>query len=317
MMDTELEWDQVAAWQGSLVDEAIRVSDDVIPELPPESLLTYLGRDKDAEDSTGSISEGESETTHDTDVEISSMSETEEEIEERHQVLTADLDGDEEQLNKGQRRRLLAATKQIAEATTREDEDDRHRSYVVKKVPRSMPIMWKILEVFTWSCMMSRVAHTRGWQALEPITIESGWDLRIPAVQEQAMQYIHETQPDFVVLAWPCGPWSQMQNINQKTETQRQALRKKRTESRRTFLAFTRRVVLHQRATGRAVLGENPFTSKAWKQPEIDEAFSGMAVAVCDQCCYGFETSGEWNADAKEDDAPRTREGGQVYEMQV
>lgn len=162
MMDTELEWDQVAAWQGSLVDEAIRVSDDVIPELPPESLLTYLGRDKDAEDSTGSISEGESETTHDTDVEISSMSETEEEIEERHQVLTADLDGDEEQLNKGQRRRLLAATKQIAEATTREDEDDRHRSYVVKKVPRSMPIMWKILEVFTWSCMMSRVAHTRG-----------------------------------------------------------------------------------------------------------------------------------------------------------
>lgn len=289
VLDADSDCDELAAWQESLMDEAIRVSDDVIPELPPGSLVASVEEDRWEDDSTGSISEGESETTHDTDVDISSMSETEEEFDERHQVLTADLDGDEEQLNKGQRRRILAATKQIAESAHQETQGEgNHRSYVVKRVPRGMPVLWKVLEIFTWSCMLSRVAHTRGWMALEPVTLEAGWDLRVPAVQERAMQYIYEVQPDLVVLAWPCSPWSQMQNINQRTETQRVALRRKRMQSRRTFLAFTRRVVLHQRSTGRAVLGENPFTSKAWKQPEIEEAFSGMAVAVCDQCCYGL-----------------------------
>ena len=291
-MESDLDWEEIALWQEGLVSEAIRVSDEVIPELPPGSLVaTVLEKaTSDDEDSTGSISEGESETTHATSLDISSMSETEEELEERHQVLTADLDGDEEQLNKGQRRRLLAATKQIAESAKQETEGKGdHQSYVVKKIPRNMPILWKILEVFTWSCMMSRVGHTRGWLALEPITIEADWDLRIPATQERAMQYIYEAQPDFIVLAWPCGPWSQMQNINQKTDVQRRALRQKRAESRRTFLAFTRRVALYQRSVGRALMGENPLTSRAWKQPEVDEAFSGMAVAVCDQCCYGLK----------------------------
>ena len=291
-MESDLDWEEIATWQEGLVSEAIRVSDEVIPELPPGSLVAaVLEKDTpDDEDSTGSISEGESETTHATSLDISSMSETDEELEERHQVLTADLDGDEEQLNKGQRRRLLAATKQIAESAKQETEEKGdHQSYVVKKIPRNMPILWKILEVFTWSCMMSRVAHTRGWQALEPITIEADWDLRIPATQEKAMKYIYEAQPDFIVLAWPCGPWSQLQNINQKTEVQKRALRQKRAQSKKTFLAFTRRVALYQRSVGRALMGENPFTSRAWSQPEVDEAFSGMAVAVCDQCCYGLK----------------------------
>ena len=124
-----------------------------------------------------------------------------------------------------------------------DEKKEGNQAYVVKKIPRGLPIVWKILEVFTWSCMMSQVAVTRGWQALEPVTIESGWDLRIPEVQEQAMQYIKETEPDFIVLAWPCGPWSQIQNINQRTDLQRRALRQKRALSRRTFLSGTNPVI--------------------------------------------------------------------------
>ena len=40
-------------------------------------------------------------------------------------------------------------------------------------------------------------------------------------------------EPDFVAIAWPCGPWSLIQNVNQKTSTQREALRQKRLASRK------------------------------------------------------------------------------------
>lgn len=73
-----------------------------------------------------------------------------------------------------------------------------------------------------------------------------------------------------------------------RTPTQRRALRQKRAESRRTLLSFTRWAVLLQRGRGKAVLGENPLTSLAWRTPEIGEAFHGCAEAIGDQCCFGL-----------------------------
>ena len=52
---------------------------------------------------------------------------------------------------------------------------------------------------------------------LEPVTIQSGWDLRSMEVQNRAMAYIEAAAPDLIVLAWPCGPWSPLQALNQKT----------------------------------------------------------------------------------------------------
>ena len=64
----------------------------------------------DDESSLGSISDSVSETSHEVELSESSSSETEDEYMEWHTVLMADNAGDEETLNKGQRRRLLAAT---------------------------------------------------------------------------------------------------------------------------------------------------------------------------------------------------------------
>ena len=287
------DWVEMAKWQESLEDEALTVADVIVP-----SLLQQGGIREDVQEDgvsehsdMGSISEGESETSHETLMDSSDRSETDEEEQdmmERHEILQADI-GDEEVLNKGQRRRLLAASKIIQDAAAGEAADER-KVYMArngsanKSASRST---WKILEVFTWSCMISMLAASRGWQFLEPITIEAGWDLRKPEVQEMAMAYIRREEPDLVVLAWPCGPWSPLQGLNQKTPTQRKALKAKRLESKK-LLAFVRRVALYQRNSGRAVLGENPHGSRAWLQPEIQEAFMGLPVAVCDQCQYGL-----------------------------
>ena len=285
----ELEDGEVLAeFQESLEDEAISLWDQVMPEIPPGCLLSGVQESDD--ESLGSVSTGESETSHedlDGSYQDSSSSETEDEMAERHLTLMAEVDGDEEVLNKGQRRRLLAAAKTIQEGARAETLE--HESYVVKKVPRtpSLRQRFKILEIFTWSCMVSLTAAQMGWEFCEPVTLESGWDLTCRETQDRAMQYMKRVSPDLVVVAWPCGPWSPLQQLNVKTETQRQALRAKR-RANKPLLAFARRAVLWQRSRGGAVLGENPERSKAWHQEEIMEAFQGLPSTTLDQCQYGL-----------------------------
>ena len=106
----------MAELQESLEDEAISLWDHVMPEIPPGCLVSGVQESDD--DSLGSVSTGESETSHedqDGSQEVSSSSETEDEMAERHLALMAEVDGVEEVLNKGQRRRLLAAAKTIQE----------------------------------------------------------------------------------------------------------------------------------------------------------------------------------------------------------
>ena len=71
---------------------------------------------------------------------------------------------------------MLAASKQIAEAATSEIERQRPRK---QQVPRTISRRWRILEIFTWSCMLSQFAYGVGWEFLEPITLP-GWDLMDP-----------------------------------------------------------------------------------------------------------------------------------------
>ena len=60
-----------------------------------------------------------------------------------------------------------------------------------------------VMEVFTWSCMVSMVAVTQGWTMLEPVTLP-GWNLLDEQVRKEAHAYIDREKPDLIVLAWPC-----------------------------------------------------------------------------------------------------------------
>ena len=234
----------------------------------------------------GSISEGESETSHDPDHqdEDSTTSNETEAEEEFHEILTSGCAGETEILSKGQRRRILAAAKGISEAATAEAE----RRSCPEKVPRVRRLRtgYKILEIFTWSCLLSRFAYGLGWEYLEPLTLP-GWDLKSPKVEKEAWDYLHRVNPDFIAVAWPCTEWTIMQNANQKTWTQKQVLLARRVEARK-LLRFTRRVTLWQARSGRAILGENPLLSLAWKEPDIIDAFGHLDEAICDQCQYGL-----------------------------
>ena len=260
----------LAMWQETMEDEAIMCLDHVLAKQGDEALLA-LAAPGDESASDGSISEGESETSHEDGPDEPSDGETDpEESREEANVLGADLPGDTEILNKGQRCWLLDAVQKVTEAAEAEIKQNVPR----EKVSQRRPGPWRILEIFTWTCALTQAA--------------CGWDLENPGAQEKAFRYLQEVDPDVVMVAWPCGPWSIMQNANMRTPQQREALHLRRMQSRRTLLRFTRRVVLWQRNRGRLVFGENPAKPKAWKTPEIAEAFSGAGQVDFDQCMLGL-----------------------------
>ncbi len=69
-----------------------------------------------------------------------------------------------------------------------------------------------------------------------------------------------ESDSDFVMLAPPCGPWSQIQLMNQRTPLQIRDLQRRR-EVARALLAFFEKVVHYQHHRGRAAAVVNPKTS--------------------------------------------------------
>ncbi|CAE8613639.1 unnamed protein product, partial [Polarella glacialis] len=146
------------------------------------------------------------------------------------------------------------------------------------------PGPWRILEIFTWTCMVSMIAFDRGWETYEPLTLP-GWDLFKESTQRHAMDYVRRADPDFIMMAWPCSPWSRMQRSNMRTPQQTARLMKKRQEHR-ALLAFILRITRRQRRNRRAFAGENPADSLAWRERPIQAAFQGCGDVVTDACCW-------------------------------
>ena len=119
-----------------------------------------------------------------------------------------------------------------------------------------------------------------------------GWDLMKDSDYKMALEYIDRVSPDLLVIAWPCTKWSRLQTMGRKSVLQLARLVTERKKQRK-LLRFTRDAALRQRRRKGRVLGENPATSLAWKEPLIVEAFDGLAHEVTDMCCYGLEVPGK------------------------
>ena len=68
-----------------------------------------------------------------------------------------------------------------------------------------------LLEVFTWTQQVSMTARQHEWHVLEPVSLETGWDLLESGAQTRFKQLLEQTLPTCVVVAWPCTVWSQLQ----------------------------------------------------------------------------------------------------------
>ena len=81
----------------------------------------------------------------------------------------------------------------------------------------------RVVEMCTWTCMVSVVAASLAWEVGVPITLPA-YDLLTRKGREVARKALVATDPDFIVMAPPCTEWSQIQSVNQRTPMQVRSL---------------------------------------------------------------------------------------------
>ena len=141
-----------------------------------------------------------------------------------------------------------------------------------------------LLEVFAGCARLTKVAKERkGWEALDPVDIIYGDDLRNKEVQRRILDLLDKYEPDLVTMSPRCGPWSQFQRINPNID--------KVMEDRKQDIPlwrFCRKLWDEQTKQGRLALTENPWQSEALHL-DFMKARPQLFRAKVAQCRFGLK----------------------------
>jgi len=115
-----------------------------------------------------------------------------------------------------------------------------------------------------------------------PVDINTGYDLNTTERQARAWKLIKESEPEVVFMAVVCGPWSNLQNINDRNVV----LRKRKKVM--PMVRFCVEVARYQISRGRKFIIENPETSHIWKVKEFVglSTLTGVTWNTADMCRY-------------------------------
>ena len=135
--------------------------------------------------------------------------------------------------------------------------------------------------------MIAQMAMVGGWDACTPISLETGVDLFERAHREKALEYIAAEDPDLTVLAPPCDPWSQIQNLNMSRPGVLKKLLQKRRRHK-VLLQFCKDVYTDRTSKGKVVLLEQPSRSLMLQQPEIMPLVKRDGKTDFDMCAFNL-----------------------------
>ena len=144
-----------------------------------------------------------------------------------------------------------------------------------------------VTEVYTDTEPVAREARRRGLRAGNSMTLATRWDFHVDEHRRAAKLVLKQTKPYLLVLAFPCGPWSLLMNLNPKVNVE--LIRAKARE----LVDFAVEMAWDQLAGGRHFLLENPFTSAAWQVDSMVELMNDDRVrdVVIDQCQFGLKNN--------------------------
>ncbi|CAK8998999.1 Probable phosphoribosylformylglycinamidine synthase [Durusdinium trenchii] len=141
-----------------------------------------------------------------------------------------------------------------------------------------------VTEIYTDTEPVAKAARRQGLLAGDSLTLSSGWDFRLEHHRKKGILKVKETKPYLVILAFPCGPWSQLQALNPAHDLQRMR------EEALILVQFAIEVAQLQLRGKRHYLMENPRGSLAWKL-EVLQTFmletDALTVTV-DMCRFGL-----------------------------
>ena len=58
----------------------------------------------------------------------------------------------------------------------------------------------RLIEIFTWSCVMTMVAFGNGWETSQPVTLPH-WDLLRADHRDEVRHYLQKVDPDMIMIA--------------------------------------------------------------------------------------------------------------------
>ena len=142
-----------------------------------------------------------------------------------------------------------------------------------------------VTEVYTDTEPIAKAAQKKGLLSGDSLTLGTGWDFSDARHRDAAFRLIRRTKPYALVIAFPCGVWSMLQNLNPPAD-----LEDRRAEAK-VLVLFALALAELQLASGRHFLIENPVSSAAWRLEEVMEFRDRPDVleVVVDMCCFGLK----------------------------
>ena len=140
-----------------------------------------------------------------------------------------------------------------------------------------------VLEIFAGSARFSQCCALTG---LKVVDIRTGFDVMTFKGRHMVMEIIKEQAPDVILMAPVCGPWSNMQNIQQN---QQRVWEKRKRHL--PMVEFVASIARYQLKHGRYFIIENPQTSKIWYLNCMQQLFSDPSVTWGNFhfCAYGLK----------------------------
>ena len=124
----------------------------------------------------------------------------------------------------------------------------------------------------------------RGLKVGPPVDLRTGFDILTSDGRRKAWELIERLRPKVIHLAPVCGPWSQLQNINDQD-----MVRSKRARYL-PMVEFCARVAAFQIQNGGFFIIENPSTSRIWYTRCFQAVLKkhGVTWNTLDMCAYGM-----------------------------
>ena len=137
--------------------------------------------------------------------------------------------------------------------------------------------------------LLTSEALKKGFTA-ERCSVWNGYDLRTGEGVKQAIKIIREKKPRFLWIATECGAFSPIQNCNQRTPEQQEALKRKQMDARKQHVGAL--VVAHwAHAAGSVVCWEWSRRCRAWKWDLLDDwrNHCNTSTAIISGCQVGLK----------------------------
>ena len=120
----------------------------------------------------------------------------------------------------------------------------------------------------------------------------TAWDFSRRGDRKEALQYVKDKKPSWIIGSPPCTAFSRLQGLNfPKMDPARVA---KMLKEARKHLHFVISLYRMQLDDNRHFLHEHPVGATSWKDPWMEKILSHprVGVTVADQCMYGLVTAG-------------------------